>query len=293
MTTTTTESAWGTLARQEIRNYLRSKLFWLGAALTAAISVAGLLGGDPRFSTTGDGIAPAALIGLFGIGVMAGMTRNSDRAAAAAGAVAVDQRTRTLALAAAVVVPATVGLAWFVLAVIGYNLNPPDADAGPFGAASETFIYAGMFLQGVMACIGGPVLGLVIGRWLPRRGVVPVVIVAIVLVTMVMQPLFSWAEEWRQVWPWVHYYAPSGIEGDAERALAHTGSPYLHIVYLALLCVLGVLFALYRDTEADRTRLRAVLLGVAGAAAVVCVLAMLGGLDEPTPNPIPSPAAHP
>ena len=62
-----------------------------------------MTGGDPRWSTTGDGIAPAALIGLFGKGIMAGLTRNSDRAAAAAGAVA-DQRTRTLALAAAVVV---------------------------------------------------------------------------------------------------------------------------------------------------------------------------------------------
>jgi hypothetical protein len=291
MTTTITGSTFGALARQEIRNYLRSKLFWLGVALTAVISVVGVVGGDPRWSTTGDGIAPAALIGLIGITIMASLTRNSDQAAAAAGAVAVEQRTRTLALAAAVVVPATVGLAWFVLAVVGYNLNPPDADAAAFGPVTETFIYAGMFLEGVMACVGGPLLGLVIGRWLPRRGVAPVLSVVVVLVTMVMQPLFTWAEQWRQLWLWVHYYAPDGVAGDGDRAVAFTGSPYLHIGYLALLCVLGVLVAMYRDAETDRTRLRNLILGVAGAAAVVCVLAMLGGLDERLPNPIPSTSA--
>ena len=291
MTITMTGSTWGTLARQEIRNYLKSKLFWVGTVLTAVVSALGLASGDSRFSTSGDGIAPAALIGLFGISIMAGLTRNSDRAAAAAGAVSVDQRTRTLALAAAVVVPATVGMAWFVLAVVGYQLNPPQADAATFGPVTETFVYASMFLQGVMACIGGPILGLVIGRWLPRRGVAPVLSVVVVLVTMVMQPLFTWAEQWRQVWVWVHYYAASGVEGDGDRAVALTGSPYLHIGYLALLCVLGVLVAMYRDAEADRNGLRTLILGVAGAAAVVCVLAMLGGLDERLPNPVPSPSA--
>jgi hypothetical protein len=291
MTITAAESTFGALARQEILNYLRSKLFWVGAALTAVVTVLGLAGGDPRWSTTGDGIAPAALVGVLGISVMAGMTRNSDRAAAAAGAVAVDQRTRTLALASAVVVPATVGLAWFLLALVGYNLNPPDADAAAFGPVTETFIYAGMFIEGVMACVGGPLLGLVIGRWLPRRGVAPLVSVVVVLVTIVMQPLFTWAEGWRQVWVWVHYYAPGGVDGDGDRAVALTGSPYLHIAYLALLCVLGVLFAMYRDPEADRMRLRKAIVTVAAVAAVVCVLSISGGFDEQQVNPIPSPTA--
>jgi hypothetical protein len=291
MTITAAESTFGALARQEILNYLRSKLFWVGAALTAVVTALGLAGGDPRWSTTGDGIAPAALVGVLGISVMAGMTRNSDRAAAAAGAVAVDQRTRTLALASAVVVPATVGLAWFLLALVGYNLNPPDADAAAFGPVTETFIYAGMFIEGVMACVGGPLLGLVIGRWLPRRGVAPLVSVVVVLVTIVMQPLFTWAEGWRQVWVWVHYYVPGGVDGDGDRAVALTGSPYLHIAYLALLCVLGVLFAMYRDTETDRMRLRKVIVTVAAVAAVVCVLSISGGFDEQRVNPLPSPTA--
>ena len=115
--------------------------------------------------------------------------------------------------------------------------------------------------------------------------------VVVVLVTMVMQPLFPWAEHWRQVWIWVHYYAPEGVEGDPDRAFALTGSPYLHIGYLALLCLLGVLVAVYRDTETDRAHLRKLILGVAGAATVVCVLAMFGGLDERLPNPNPSPSA--
>ena len=289
--TATQNSTLGPLARQEIRNYLRSRLFWVGAALLALMSYVGLTGPDDRFSTVGDGLVPAAVIGLLGIIVMAGMTRNSDRAAAAAGAVAVPQRTRTLALASAVVVPATAGLLWFATAIVGYHLHPPAADAIPFGPVGDGFVYAGMFVEGVMACIGGPVLGLVIGRWLPGRGVAPVVAVVLVPVTIVMQPLFESVERWRVFWVWVHFYGPVGVDGDADRAAILTGSPYLHIAYLAALCVLGVLVALHRDPESDRSRLRTAILGVVAVAAVLAVLSMLGGEDERVPNPIPSSSA--
>jgi hypothetical protein len=277
-----------TLGRQEIRSYLRSKLFWAGAALLAFISVVDLINPDERFSTSGDGLLPAASIGVLGIVVMAGMTRNSDRAAAAAGAVAVPQRTRTLALACAVVVPATAGLGWFVCAVIGYQLHPPQPSGAPFGPTTDGTVYAQMFAQGVMSCVGGPVLGLVVGRWFPRRWVAPVLAVVIVLVTMVMQPLFDWAERPRLAWVWIHFLAPGGVEGDADRLTAYPGSPYFYIAYQAALCVLGVLVAVYRDPEADRRRLRVAIGGVVAAALVLCALAITGGPGEKVPSPIPS-----
>ncbi len=132
--TSITAPALGTLARQEIRNYLRSKLFWVGAAGVAFLVVTALAGqGDERFSTSGDGLGPAALVGVLGMFVMAGLVRNSDRAAEAGGAVAVPQRVRTLALACAVVVPFTLGLLWFVGAVIGYQLHPLQASGARSG----------------------------------------------------------------------------------------------------------------------------------------------------------------
>jgi hypothetical protein len=279
------------LAGQEIRNYLRNRLFWVGAALWAVFCVVSLTGSDETYSTTGDGLGPAAVLGVLGIVVMAGLTRNSDRAALAAGAVAVPQRIRTLALAAAVVVPATLGLVWFGCAVIGYQLQPPLPPGAPFGELSEDVMYAQMFEQGVMSSIGGPLLGLVVGRWLPGRGIAPMVAVVVVLVTMVMQPLFDWAERPRLAWLWIHFHSPAGIEGDAERLVAHTGSPYFYIAYLAALCVLGVLVSMYRDPEGDRTRLRQLVLGTLAVAAVLCALAVVAGPDEVVPSPVPSSGA--
>lgn len=279
------------LARQEVRNYLRSRLYWFGAALTALMGGVAVSRPDAHWSTIGDGLLPAAAVGLLGIVVMAGLTRSSDRAAEAAGAVSVGQGTRTLALACAVVVPFVTGLLWFVAAVVGYHLHPPSPSTAPFGDMSDTFVYANMFAQGVMSCVGGPVLGLVIARWLPRRWVAPVVAVALVPVTMVMQPLFSWAESWRHVWWWIHFVAPGGIEGDPERTVQYPGSPYFYIAYLAALCAVGVLVALYRDPEADHHRLRRWIAGAVGVAAVLCGLAITVGPDETLVNPLPSASA--
>ena len=280
------------LARQEISAYLHHKLYWVGAGLLAVVAAIGVLAPDATWSTTGDGIAPAALLGVLGISVMAGLTRNSDRAAEAAGAVSVDQRTRTLALACAVVVPFATALVWYPLAVLGYQLHPPSPRAVPFGSMTDTFVLASMFAEGVTGAVGGPVLGLVIARWWPRRWVAPVVSVVVVLVTMVMQPLFDWAASWRHVWVWIHFYGAGGTDADPDRALRFSGSPYLYIAYLFTLCALGVLVALYRDPEGDRHRLRWQILAVALLAAVLSGLAMTVGPDETLVNPLSSSSAQ-
>jgi hypothetical protein len=276
----------GVLARQEIRNYLRSKLFWLGSAGVVALAVAELI----HTSSGGDGIIPAALIGLLGISIMAGMVRRSDQAAAAAGAVGVSQRTRTLALACAVVVPATVGLLWFACSSIGYYLHPPSPNIVPFPGTSDFDVLTTNIHEGVMPCIGGPVLGLVIGRWLPNRAAAPLISVLIVPITMVMQPLpADFAPRWHMVWIWTHMIAPYGVPGDPNRFAASPGSPQFYVLYLAGLCVLGVLFALYRDREADRTRLRTALWGALAATVALGILAIVVGPDHYVPNPLPSP----
>ncbi len=115
-TITATGSTFGVLARQEIRNYLRSKLFWAGVVLLTAVTLMTFVNsGNSRAdgssaSSAMDMIAPAAFLGVFGLIVMAGLTKRSDRVADAAGSVAVPERTRTAALATAVVVPLTAAL---------------------------------------------------------------------------------------------------------------------------------------------------------------------------------------
>jgi hypothetical protein len=289
MTTTVTAApTFGTLARKEISRYLRHPLFWIGSALLTVFIVFDSTSPDEWGSTTLSGLAPAAVMGLFGLVIMASLTRSSDRAAEAAGAVSTRQRTRTLALASAVVVPFALGLVWFVSAVISYQQHPPSPESIPFGPVDDSFIYATMFAQGVMSCIGGPLLGLVIGRWLPQRGVAPVAVVLVVLVTILMQGLFDFNERWREIWPWVHFHGPTGIDGDPDRWSVLTGSPYWYIGYQAALCVIGVLVAMLRDAESDRRRLVQALAVVGVVALALLALTITGGYDEVLHNPLPS-----
>ncbi len=292
MSTTTTTPALGALVRQELRGYAASWLFRVGALVTAAITVAGFRDDDGTSSTL-TMIVPAALIGVLGLVVMAGLARRSDRAAAVAGAVAVPERTRTLALAAATVLPVAVALAWYAAAVIQFRLQPPASFAVPFGPMSDGHVLAVMFALGVMPALGGPLLGLVLARWLQRRGTVPVAVVLVVLVTIVMQGNFESTWRWHVIWPWTYWYGPLGWEttGSGETLwVALRGSPYAWIAYLAALCLLGLLVAVYHDPESDRPRLRRAIAGVALVAVVALVLTLTLGLDDAVRNSIPGPS---
>jgi ABC-type branched-subunit amino acid transport system permease subunit len=153
---------------------------------------------------------------------------------------------------------------------------------------SDAYVYTVMFDQGVLAAVGGPLLGLVIARWIPRRGATPVAVVVMVLVTIMLQGIFESTRSFREIWPWTHFFGPFGVDGDPERWLVIPGSPYWYAAYLAALCVIGVLVALYRDHESPRGNLRNAIVVVAVIAAAFCVLAMTGGFDSALVNPLPS-----
>ncbi|MBU2664027.1 hypothetical protein KOI35_11050 [Actinoplanes bogorensis] len=278
---TTTAFPVRVLARREIRHYLGSWLYWVGTALLALTLI-------PRdaSSTAAAMIAPSALIGVFGIIIMAGLTRRSDRAAAAAGSVAVPERARTLALAAAVVVPVVTALLWYVAAVIIYFVDPPAPETVPFPPFGDGHVLTVMFALSVVPALSGPILGLVLARWLPRRGVVPLAVVLVVLITIVMQGNFESTWHWRVIWPWTYWYGPIGWNTGDDQWVALPGSPQLWIVYLLAICAVGVLVALYHDPESDRSRLR-MLIGIGAAVAVVAVvLTMVLGLPDAVPNPL-------
>jgi hypothetical protein len=294
MTTTKPAPVLAVLAGQEIRAYLRSKLFWAGAVLLTAATVITFVStpaAEGYASTAMDMIVPAAFLGVFGLIVMAGLTKRSDRAAEAAGSVAVPERTRTVALATAVVVPLTVALLWFAAALIAYHVHPPSPSTVPFAPIGDGYVFVVMFALGVVPAAGGPILGLLIARWLPRRGVTALAVVVIVLITILLQGNFQSTWHWRVVWPWTYWYGPVGWDTGNGHWAALPGSPQLWLVYLLAVCALGVLAAIYHDPESDRARLRKVIAGVAVVAVAALVLTMTLGLDTAVYNPITGPDA--
>ena len=289
-TTSATGSTLGVLARPEIGHYLRHKLYWFGTLMTGLVVVLALTsgaGGDAAAYM----IAPAAMLGVLGLVVMVGMTRRSDRAAEAAGTVAVPERTRTLALASAVVVPAGTALVAYAVAVAAWFVRPPEPWILPPGIG-DGFVLAQMFGAGVMCAVGGPLLGLLIARYVPQRGVAAIASVLLVLVTILLQGNFSGGQPYRVFWFWTYFVSQFGWGPDANGEIhfkTAPGNPFLWVAYLVVVCALGLVLALLHDPESDRTGLRKVAVGLAVAALVVGVLTMTVGFTDVVVNPVPCP----
>ena len=283
-TATARSTAFSALATHELKRYLKHPLFLVGAALTVAVAV---MGPDETSSSIYHVIVPATTLGLFGLLVMVSLVRGSDSAAAAGAAVA-SERTRTLALAAATVVPFVVALGFFGWAVWVYHDTPPLPSAIPFGDVGDNWVYAVLFALGVLPAVGGPILGLVIGRWLSFRGAGVVSAVLLVMATIVMLGIVEPLRYIRVFMPWTYFGGPYGVEGDPERWLILTGSPFWYCLYLVALCAIGVIVALLHDREQPRNGLAKVFVVGIAVAAVLCLLAMTTGVQEVLVNPVPS-----
>lgn len=289
-TTLTTPHTHRSLARHEIRSYATSPLFLIGLLGLTAVTLLSALGEDDGSSSTMNMIVPATLLGLFGMIVMAGQTRRSDRAAAAAGASPAGESRRTLALMAAIVVPLAAALVWFAISLVVLRSSPPADWAVPFGPFGLGDVQVVMFALGVVSAVGGPLLGLLVARWLPGRSWAAVAPVVVVLVTILLQGNFEATWHWRVIWPWTYWYGPLGwsnIESQVSHWVALPGSPWMWLVYLCALCVLGGLVALFHDPESDRARLRRLVVLVGMLALVALALTMFLGLDQAVVNPIP------
>lgn len=273
------------LAWLELRRYVRHPLFLSGVALVVLSMFAAR---DPRSSVAGNAIIPAAVLGILGIGVMASLVRRSDRLHAASGAAPVPERTRTLALAAAAAAPFGVALIWWIWAVFTLRAHPAAPNGYPFAGHDGAWINAVMFAQGPMACLGGPLFGLMVGRFTRGRATPALAAVGMLAFCIVWQPLAESLRRVRVLSPWTHWGGQFGIEGDPDRTLILTGSPQWWIIYLACLCVLAVLAALLHDPDGPRRRLWRLSAAVGVVTVAVLLLAMWMGTPHQLVNPLPT-----
>ena len=88
--------------------------------------------------------------------------------------------------------------------------------------------------------------------------------------------------------PWTYFGGPAGVEGDPNRMVIMIGSPVWYGVYLALLCLGGVLMAMLHDPEGDRRRLGWWLVLTVCLALAATTLAMTTGVQAELVNPVPS-----
>ena len=261
------------LARIEAIRYARHPLFLVGFGLCVLASAGRRGPMELDFQ-----VIPAFLIGVLGIIVAARLTRSTDTSAAVISSAPVSATLRTAALCLACVVPAMAGLAVTVLHRFFVLADPvPEWHYGTFDSVERQVI---TFLLPVVACAGGPLLGVAVGRWLRFPGAALLVVV----VTLLWVDFAAYAAglvvgEASLAGRVLHLLSPytawATTDGDGERPVtivrSFTGSPTWYMVWTLCLCGLAAVAAMWRGAEGAGLR----TLRRAGAILLVTALVAL------------------
>ena len=264
------------LAIRETRRFVLNPVFLFAVVMTEWITWTG--GGGTTTEIDEVNGYPAVFLGGFGMMTAYWLTRSMRASEPVAGVTPTSRPARTAALCWVAIVPFCCG----VLTLFGFLHSYPVGDAvyGPFSPSARIAVLVG---QIVVPSLGGPLLGVALGRWVRFPGAAFVLFLVI----------FGWVELVTILAIWHPDSAPVAVlrlfspfafftlHADAGGVTAWRGSPWFFIGWQLALCAIAVLVALLRGAEGP-VRARIIrALGIAGAAAVaLLMLAATGGFTH-------------
>lgn len=267
------------LAKVEMLRLLKHPVFLIGALACFYFLITSTGRSDDYYNSA---ITPAFFLGLFGMIAMFRLTRSMEKLEEAVGTTPAGVQDRVRALCAAAVVPGVVG----VLSLVVYLARVEAAAPWALGTFSSSERFAIFFGEIVIACVGGPLLGVMAARWLRFPGAVAVPVIAVLFVVLLGEgmsdahPQARWSTLLRLVSPWTQF---TTVNSDDDRLGSWLGSPWLWLGWLVALCVLAVLGALLKGAEGQaRKQLLNAGLAVGVVGLVLLGLATVMGADEPT-----------
>ena len=221
---------------------------------------------------------PAIFLGGFGMMATYWLTRSMRASEPVVGVTPVTMPARTAALCAVALVP----FACACLALLRFVQLIPVSNAlyGPFSPSARVAVLVG---QMVVPALGGPLLGVALGRWVRFPGAAFVLFliiygwVSLVTIVTMSHPDSLPVAVLRLFSPFAFF----SLHSDAGGVTAWRGSPWFFIGWQLALCAIAVLVALLRGAE-GRTRSRIIrTLAIAGVAAVILLaLAASGGFTH-------------
>ena len=272
----------------QAKRFVSHPVYLLGLIGLGVVALTSPRGGDPWW-LDGVTVSVSLFIGVPGLIVAYRLTATEDRALALLPSAPTSGTTRTLALVGACLVPALTALGLLVLFVgMAVIAQPgdgiPQPAPGVIEAAGGWGPALAILLDGtVVACFGGPALGVATGRWLrfPGAGM----IVTVVLVVSVAF-FASWSlqipgagENWAvrvmgnasPLADWVL------VDEDGVVLGMRPGSPFGHLLYAISLSGLAVWAAVMKDAE-RAVRARWIRVGIVLVVAAVSTFlwALLG-----------------
>jgi hypothetical protein len=254
------------LAARETRRFVLNPLFLAAAALTAFF-----LWSEQRSTITAiEDVNAIAATCFGGLGMLAAfwLTRSMRASEPVVGVTPTTLPARTAALCATAIVPFGCGC----LTLLAFLHFHPIGDP-VYGAFSPPARIAVLVGQIVVPSLGGPLLGVALGRWVRFPGAAFVLFlilsgwINLVTALTLARPDSAPVAVLRLFAP----FALFTLHSDAG-VTAWRGSPWFFIGWQLALCAIAVLVALLRGAE-GRTRSRIIrALGIVLAAAVIMLL---------------------
>ncbi len=271
------------LAWLEAKRFVRHPLFLAGFVLALAAS-----GGEYGPVELDHGFVPAFFVGIIGLVVAARLTASTRRFEAVVDAAPVSETTRTAALCAACLVPAAAGLVVVVFYQLALSLHDPRP-AYTYGVFTGGERYLILLALPVIGCLGAPLLGVAVGRWLRFPGAALLVAVALFVWGMLAGYMPSQAMD-ASTWParilhmltpytaWVDTNSGSGDGWVPTVVRSLTGSPAWFGVWTLALCALAACAALLHGAEGRVRRTVVRASRIAGTVALTSLtLAVVTG----------------
>jgi hypothetical protein len=261
------------LARIEAARYAKHPLFLLGFVLALACS------GTYGPVELDHQVVPAFFLGVLGIMVATRLVAGSERSAPVIDAAPVSETLRTAALCLACLVPGAAGVVVVLFHRVLVLANPPGAYEYAGYDAFDRFLIT--LVIPVVACVGGPLLGVVVGRWLRFRGAALLAVVVVCLwsstcayISQDLEGASLTSRLLHLLTPYTSFLETNSNGGAPTLVTSFTGSPFWFLVWTVALCGLAATAALLRG--ADGAVRRTVLGWFAGSAVVAVVALVLG-----------------
>jgi hypothetical protein len=264
------------LAIRETRRLVLNPVFLFAVAFIVFALWAGPDAGTTDIDTANP--YPAIFLGGFGMMATYWLTRSMRASEPVVGVTPVTRTARTAALCAAAIVPFGCGC----LTLLAFVQLIPVSSAlyGPFSPSARVAVLVG---QIVIPALGGPLLGVALGRWVRFPGAA-FVLFLILYGWVSLVTILSFSHPDSAPVAVLRLFAPFAFftyTGDTGGVTAFRGSPWFFLGWQLALCAIAVLVALLRGAE-GRVRSRIIrALGITGVAALILlVLAGLGGFTH-------------
>jgi hypothetical protein len=265
-----------TLTRYETWRLARSPILVLALALTAyAIydTTRGVVSDADELPTY-----PAGFLGGFGMIAACWLTQSMQRSAEALDVAPTPTRVRTAALCLTTLLPFGCGLISLAAIVALRRVDGPWTE-GMFSSSDRAAVLVG---QVVLPALGGPLLGIALGRWVRAGWVPPAVFAVNVGWELVANGL---AATYRDSMPvlLMRMFAPFTFFTTSSDPGIETwrGSPTAFLAWQLCLCALAVIVAMLRHAERKmRQPLINALIVVIALTATSYALAVTGGVDQ-------------